>query len=96
MTLSGDLEKSARSARLSANEAELKALKEDVAKILEYVKELEEYDLSEVEPLYYVHEQCNVLREDIVATPLSREDVLKNAPDTDTVYFRVPLIMEQK
>ena len=45
-----------------------------------FVEKLNELDLQEVEPLLYMGEETNVLREDIPETPLSRSEALKNAP----------------
>ena len=71
-------------------------LTKDINSILEYVKQLEKIDVSEVEAMSHVHGVTNVFREDTVHTSMKREDGLSNAPDTDGSSFRVPLIIEQK
>jgi aspartyl-tRNA(Asn)/glutamyl-tRNA(Gln) amidotransferase subunit C len=37
----------------------------------------------------------NVLREDVLAPSLDREEALRNAPDRQEGFFRVPRIIEQ-
>jgi aspartyl-tRNA(Asn)/glutamyl-tRNA(Gln) amidotransferase subunit C len=37
----------------------------------------------------------NVLREDIVAGSITREEALKNAPNSDGVFFKVPKVIRK-
>jgi len=47
-------------------------------------------DLDGVEPLVYMTDRENVLRDDVPTEPLSHADALRNAPGADSDYFRVP------
>ena len=47
-----------------------------------------------MEPLVYMGEETNVLREDIPEEPLSRAEALKNAPFADEIYFKVPQVVK--
>lgn len=67
----------------------------DLNRILELVDKLNELDTSNVEPLVYLTDETNVLREDEVIQNLKREDVLKNAPKSDSDYFKVPKVIEK-
>jgi aspartyl-tRNA(Asn)/glutamyl-tRNA(Gln) amidotransferase subunit C len=58
-----------------------------------FVEKLNELDLRDVEPLLYMGEETNVLREDIPEKPLDREEALKNAPKADEQYFKVPQVV---
>lgn len=81
-------------ARLQPSEEETESLVNDMNQILDYMTTLEELDTSDVEPLKHVIDLEYRLRDDKAKEPLSHEDALKNAPDADTDYFRVPRVIE--
>lgn len=82
-------------ARLQLDDEEAEHLKEDMNKILGYMEKLRELDTSDVEPLEHVTEKTSSsFREDKAKVPISHEDALKNAPDADSDYFRVPRVIE--
>ena len=87
------LEKLAR-LRLAPDERE--RLRGDLNNILAMVEKLQELDLDGVEPLTYISEAVNVLRPDQVQGQVSREEALRNAPDTDGVFFRVPKVIQNE
>jgi len=69
-------------------------IKKDLEKMIGFVEKLNELDLQAVEPLLYMGEETNVLREDIPEPPLSRSEALKNAPAADEQYFKVPQVVK--
>ena len=81
-------------ARLQLSDEEVKTLRNDMSQILDYMNLLNEMDTSEVKPLEHIIDFENYLREDVTKEPLPHEDALRNAPDTDTDYFRVPKVIE--
>ncbi|MEX0770716.1 MAG: Asp-tRNA(Asn)/Glu-tRNA(Gln) amidotransferase subunit GatC [Balneolaceae bacterium] len=81
-------------ARLQLTGEEVEDLKSDMNRILEYMETLNELDTSDVEPLEHVTEMNAHFRKDEAKEPLSHEDALKNAPDADSDYFRVPRVIE--
>ncbi|TVR32166.1 MAG: Asp-tRNA(Asn)/Glu-tRNA(Gln) amidotransferase subunit GatC [Balneolaceae bacterium] len=82
-------------ARLQLKDEEAEGLKEDMNKILGYMETLNELDTTDVEPLEHVTEITSTsFRKDVAKEPLSHEDALKNAPDADSDYFRVPRVIE--
>ncbi len=81
-------------ARLILTDEEAEDLKEDLNSILGYMETLNELDTSNVEPLEHVNDLPMILRKDEAKEPLSHEDALKNAPDADSDYFRVPKVIE--
>lgn len=81
-------------ARLQLNEEEVKSFADDMNKILGYMELLNEVDTEHVEPLEHVIDLKSRLRKDEAQNPLSHEDALKNAPDADSDYFRVPKVIE--
>lgn len=68
---------------------------EDMGKILSFVDKLNEIDTAGVEPLIYMSEEVNVLREDEINSEVSQKDALKNAPQKDSDYFKVPTILKK-
>lgn len=81
-------------ARLQLSDEETRRLKKDMNRILEYMKKLEELDTDGIEPLEHVTDLNVALRKDRAEVPLPHEDALKNAPDADSDYFRVPRVIE--
>lgn len=82
-------------ARLELRDEEAEHLKEDMNKILGYMDTLNELDTSDVEPLEHVIEITSTsFRKDVAEEPISHEEALKNAPDADSDYFRVPRVIE--
>lgn len=89
-----EVEHVAKLARLALSEDEKKLYAEQLGKIMDYFDELKAVDTTGVEPLAHPLPVTNVMREDVVVTPPGREVLLKNAPDQERGYFRVPKIGE--
>ena len=81
-------------AKLRFTNEEADSLAKDMNQILGYMESLDKLDTSKVEPLDHVTEITPSYREDIAKEPLSHDDALKNAPDADSDYFRVPRVIE--
>jgi len=62
--------------------------------ILEYMNKLESIDTENITPLSHVHGINNVFRVDDVESPLTRQDALRNAPDTSGRFIKVPLVIK--
>lgn len=89
-----DIKYVANLARLNLSEKESEKLIVDLQSIISYVDKLNELDVSNVEPMNHVMDVENVFREDKVEKSYDREEILKNAPETDSGCFRVPKIVE--
>ena len=89
-----DVKYIANLARLQLTDEEAQSFAGDMSKILQYMEMLNELDTSDVEPLEHVIELDSRFRKDLAQTPLSHDDALKNAPDADSDYFRVPKVIE--
>jgi aspartyl-tRNA(Asn)/glutamyl-tRNA(Gln) amidotransferase subunit C len=68
----------------------------DLNRMLEFVNKLNEVDTTNIEPLIYVNEEVNILREDEVKQDVTQKEALKNAPKHDSYYFKVPKVVEKK
>jgi len=89
------VDKMARLARLEFNDADKEAIRLDLEKMIAFVEKLNELDTSNVEPLIHMSESVNILRDDKTGGSISREEALRNAPDTDGTYFRVPKVIRK-
>lgn len=90
------VEKLADLARLEFSEKEKEEMLQDMNKIMAFVEKINEMDLDGVEPLIYMVEEGNVMREDEVTDQVTRDEALKNAPSRDTDYFRVPKVLKRE
>ena len=93
MTMSISLEQIkhlAHLSRLEFSEEELKEMQGDMGKILDFVAQIDALDLSGIEPLTQMSDSVNVMREDETKGMIQKEEALRNAPDANSDYFRVP------
>jgi aspartyl-tRNA(Asn)/glutamyl-tRNA(Gln) amidotransferase subunit C len=88
------IKKIAHLARLEFDENGVEKMSKDMSKILDWVEKLNEVNTEDVEPLTTMSTEINVMREDQIANQLDHEAGLKNAPKSDSDYFRVPKVLE--
>jgi aspartyl-tRNA(Asn)/glutamyl-tRNA(Gln) amidotransferase subunit C len=89
------IDKLANLARLEFNDSEKEAIKKDLSKILSYVEKLNEIDTNGVEPLIHISDEINVLRDDVAEETISQQEALKNAPDKNSDYFKIPKVLDK-
>ncbi len=98
-------------ANLELTEQERSGMLRDLNSILEYVDRLNELDTSNVPPMAQVSDRYGVdeakqgserfayaRRDDILEglrKSLPHQDALRNAPDADADFFRVPKVIER-
>ena len=82
-------------AKLEFNDNEKIKIKNDLKKIVNFFDKLSEVNTENVEPLIYMSDFKNKLREDLVKQEISKEDALKNAPDKDSDYFKGPKFIKK-
>ena len=82
-------------AKLEFDEQSAKQMKADLEKIIGFVDKLNEIDTEGVDPLIYLSEEVNVLREDEIKAVISQVEALKNAPEKDSDYFKVPTVLKK-
>ncbi|WP_125980889.1 Asp-tRNA(Asn)/Glu-tRNA(Gln) amidotransferase subunit GatC [Loigolactobacillus iwatensis] len=85
-------------ARLSFTDEELGQFTDQLSQITDMFNELQEVDTKGVEPMTHVVDLVNVLRDDVpaAANPQEREALLKNAPDAEDGYIKVPAILDNE
>ena len=83
-------------ARLKLSPEEERVFQGQLSAILAYVEQLEELDVSDVEPMTHALAAGDPLplREDVVRESLPPEDALANAPGREGTCFQVPRIIE--
>lgn len=79
-------------ARLELTEQEIQEYTVDLNSILDYAAMLEKLDTEKVVPTAHAVPLHNVLREDEVKSSIQPDKTLRNAPDADEGFFRVPRI----
>jgi len=86
-------------AYLELSETELETYRAQIDDILEYIGKLNELDTAGVEPMAQVLSDDQTadatLREDTVADCQIAAEVLKQAPDPEPPFFRVPKVIER-
>lgn len=90
-----DVDKIAQLAKLKFSDDEKLKLQKDLNQVLEYIDELNELNLDNVEPLENINETENILREDVTVKWLTTEEALKNAPAKTGKFFKVPKVLDK-
>ena len=85
----------AKLSKLKFDDSAEEKMKVDLEKMLAFVDKLNEIDTEGVDPLIYMSEEVNVLREDKLTEETSQKDALKNAPEKDSDYFKVPTVLKK-
>ena len=89
------IENLANLARLHFNEEEKQEIKTDLQRMIAFIDKLNELNTDGVEPVLHMSDGTNVLREDEIQGSVSREEGLKNAPESDGVFFKVPKVIKK-
>ena len=89
------IEKISGLACLEFGKEEKEKIRQDLEQILTFVEKLKEMDTKDVEPLIYLSEKTDVLREDRVVSSISHEEALLNAPGKSGRFFKVPKVIRK-
>jgi len=82
-------------ARLRFEGSAKEAIRQDLENIIGFMGKLSEVPTDNVEPLVFMSNEVNVLREDVPEVTVSQADALKNAPKKDSDYFRIPKVLDK-
>lgn len=83
-------------ARLEFNDEAKAEILNDMNRMLTFVDKLSELNTENVEPLIYMTNEKNILRNDVPEITLTQKEALKNAPKKDSDYFKAPKVIDQK
>ncbi len=84
----------ARLARLRIDDEQVARMQGDLNGILGWIEQLNEVDVTGIEPLTGAAMMAMRLREDMVTDGNLQEAVLSNAPDRDGPFYAVPKVVE--
>ena len=87
-----DVEHVAKLARLELTEEEKEKFAGQLGDVLKYVEQMNEVDTSDVVPMSHAIDFVNVMREDTVKYEQTKKELLKNAPNEEDGFFKVPKI----
>lgn len=88
-----ELEHVAKLAKLEVTENQQQYVLSRISSILDYMRQLQEVDVTGVTPTTHVLQLTNVFREDEPLPCLPREQALALAPEHEGGYFKVPSIL---
>jgi aspartyl/glutamyl-tRNA(Asn/Gln) amidotransferase C subunit len=77
-------------AKLELSDEEKERAKKDMNEMLDYVGKLSELDTTNVEAMSHTFPVSNVMREDVVTNGDDKENMLKNAPESNGDAYIVP------
>ena len=90
------LDRIAELARLDFSDPTARAaILKDMQRVLDFVEKLNEIDTKGVEPLIFLTEEENVVREDIASLEITKQEALMNSPVKDSDYFKVPKVVDK-
>ncbi|MHC9000861.1 Asp-tRNA(Asn)/Glu-tRNA(Gln) amidotransferase subunit GatC [Enterococcus bulliens] len=84
----------AKLAKLSFAEEELHEFTAQLDKIIEMVETLEEIDTTGVPFTSHVVDSINVLREDQATPGWDRTELMRNVPESEDGFIKVPAILD--
>ena len=90
-----EVKKVAQLARLELNEFEINNHAEQLAKILDYIKQLDQINTENIPCTTRAIEVVNVLRKDERRNYINSEDLLDLAPSREDNFFKVPKIISE-
>jgi len=81
-------------AKITLSDDEIEKFRQQLSTILDYVTVLNSVDITDIEPTRQITGLTNVLREDSIKPSLNSDEVLRNAPQTNDGYFKIPKVLE--
>ena len=88
------LERVAYLARIKINNSEIDKMTEELNNIMKWIEELNEVDISDVEPMTGVSNMTLREREDKVTDGGYQDKIVSNAPEKIDTSFTVPKVIE--
>ena len=89
-----EVEHIAMLARLELSAEEKNRYRQQLSAILDYIRKLQELDTTDIPPTSSVSSGAGHLRADESRPGLSREALLKNAPEVERGQFKIPPVFE--
>jgi len=80
--------------RLKLTDDQVRQYTRQLADVLAYVRKLDELDTTGIEPTAHAAPLKTVFRDDRAEPGMGVEKVLRNAPDRDGSFFKVPRVLD--
>lgn len=80
-------------ARIGVSEKDIDKFSKDLSAVLDWVKELQEVDVSKVEPIAHITGTENVMREDKAREFRDKDEIIKLFPEKKDNYGKVKSIL---
>ena len=90
------VQKLAKLARLMFTSKETKSMQVDLKKILTFINKLDELNADDVSPLTHIHNNAISTREDQAIKTNIKAEILKNSPNHNSDYVKVPKVLSTK
>lgn len=90
----GQVREVARLTRLHLTDAEVESMRGQLSAILRHFESLSRVDTTGVAPTGHTTDSQSVMRDDLPAPSLDRDQVLSNAPDREGEFFRVRTVLQ--
>ena len=81
--------------KLKFENKEKNLITNDRQKMIDFIQTLEELDTDGVKPLIHMTEGFNNWREDEVKDMLDQKEALRNGPQSDSTYFKIPKVLDK-
>jgi aspartyl-tRNA(Asn)/glutamyl-tRNA(Gln) amidotransferase subunit C len=82
-------------ARLEFEGEDKKAIIRDMENIVTFMDRLNELDTDQIEPLIFMSDEVNRLRDDTAQVTITQKEALQNAPRKDSDYFRISKVLDK-
>ena len=86
--------KVARLSRIQLPEDNVEAMTQELNSILDWIEQLDEVDVNDIEPMTSAVALSLPMREDVVSDGDIQDKVLANAPRAEDGFFVVPKVVE--
>ena len=90
-----EIDRIASLAKLEFKDDEKQEIRDDMNKILTFIEKLNELDTDNVEPLLFMNDEVNTLRPDEARIDITQKEALKNAPQKDSDYIKIPKVLNK-
>ena len=89
-----DVQHIATLAAIDIDNDAIEDMRRQLSGIFRHFQRLQEINTEGLEPTSHTTDANTVLRDDVASEPMSRDDVLSNAPDPDGEFVRVQPVLE--
>lgn len=89
------IDKLAQLARLNFDNVQKESIANDVQRMVHFVEKLNELDTTGIEPLLHMSKNINILRADEIQGSITVDEALKNAPQANASFFKVPKVINK-